>query len=264
MENKKSYIITIVILVLLVLGLGGFIVYDKILLAKSVDQTKTMIDDVNIDLNSLYQVGDTLNKLDLAFNSSDSTYFGYIYNTKKLKASNFDNGAALYVTIRSDFVESNSIQYLIGGDVKAKFEKIFGKNLKYTASNVSAGGNYKIVYNTDSDTYAYIAPSTHDNYAPGYVSYNTKTKLEEDKIVVSRKVFYVEYSGSSGSSEITKATIFKDSKKQKVLGTVNLRNNILSEEEVISKYASSMNEYDFTFVLNKGNDYNLDLIELKR
>ena len=264
MESKKPFVITIVILVLLVLGLGGYIVYDKILLTKSKNQTKTVIDDVSIDLNSLYQIGETLNKLDLAFNSSDSTYFGYIYKTKKLRASNFDNGAALYATIRSDFVESNSIQYLIGGDVKSKFEKIFGKNLKYTASNVSAGGNYKIVYNTDSDTYAYIAPSAYEDYAPGYISYNTQTKLEEDKIIVSRKVFYVEYSGASGSSEITKATIFKDSQKQKMLGTVNLRNNILSVTEVISKYASGMNQYDFTFVLNKGNEYNLDLIELKR
>ena len=60
MENKKT-IILIIILVLLVLGLGGYIAYDKFILNKEKEtEYITVINDVSIDVNKLYKVGEIL------------------------------------------------------------------------------------------------------------------------------------------------------------------------------------------------------------
>ena len=77
MENKKI-IITIVILVLIILGLSGFIYYDKFYKTEEEKATITTIDNVDIDLNVMYQVGDILTKFDDTFNDNNSNYFSYI------------------------------------------------------------------------------------------------------------------------------------------------------------------------------------------
>ena len=82
MEENKKFIITIVILVFIILGLGGFIYYDKFYKTEKEEKTITTIDNVDIDLNSFYLVGDTLEKFDKAFNDKNSTYFGYIYKDR--------------------------------------------------------------------------------------------------------------------------------------------------------------------------------------
>ena len=105
MENKKGFVITIIILILLLLGTVGYIVYDKYFV--KVEEEKeyiTVINDVSIDINKLYKVGEILNKLDKAFSINDSNYFGYIYNNKKLEVKDFDKNAAIYASIYSDLL----------------------------------------------------------------------------------------------------------------------------------------------------------------
>ena len=73
-EDKKI-LITIIVLVLMVLGLGGFIVYDKVLTKKEdSNPIITTIGEKQIDLNALYQIGNTLDNFDKAFNDSNSAY----------------------------------------------------------------------------------------------------------------------------------------------------------------------------------------------
>ena len=79
MENKKPTIL-IVLLILIVLGLSGYIVYDKFFTKEEEEkQYITVINDVSIDVNKLYKVGETLNTFDKAFGTNDTTYFGYLY-----------------------------------------------------------------------------------------------------------------------------------------------------------------------------------------
>ena len=51
-----------------------------------------------------------------------------------------------------------------------------------------------------------------------------------------------------------KATIYKSSNKQR-LGEVTLRNDEVSPDEVVAKFGSRMNTYDYTFIENKSTDY---------
>ena len=81
MREKKGPVVLIIILLIIILGLGGYIAVDKLILNKNDEEVRTVvtIDDNNIDLNALYQIGDTLTKFDNAFNDLNSNYFGYLY-----------------------------------------------------------------------------------------------------------------------------------------------------------------------------------------
>lgn len=254
MEDKKTPIGLIIFLLILILLLGGYIVLDKTVLSKTDTSNKTSIDDVSIDLNVLYRIGDTLDKFDSAFNDSNSEYFGYLYKSDKLLASKFDNGAALFATIHDDLVGTNTAQYLVGAKVKNKFEKIFGKNLTYQPTSIKAGTYYNIIYNESNSTFAYTAPTVTNVYPSEYVTINTKTKIEDDKVLVTRKTFFVEYKSNDGGTDITKANIYTNLDKNKLVGEINLRNNVLNEDEVLAKYGSRFNEYLFTFKQNTNNE----------
>ena len=105
MENKKPTIL-IVLLILIVLGLSGYIVYDKFFTKEEEEkQYITVINDVSIDVNKLYKVGETLNTFDKAFGTNDTTYFGYLYKNKIIDVREFDKNAApmLYEPIEINF-----------------------------------------------------------------------------------------------------------------------------------------------------------------
>ena len=255
MENKKGFVITIIILILISLGSIGYIVYDKFL-SKNNDEEEyvNVINDVSIDINKLYKVGNILDKFDKAFSTSDSKYLGYIYNNKTLEVKNFDKNAAIYASIYSDLIRSNTEQAISNEIVKNKYEKIFGKLLEYKPSNLELGENIKITYDEVNKIYKYTASITNNDHKSEYLFKNTKTKLKEDLVIVTRKVFFVEYSGSTVS-------IYKDSSKTTKIGTVRLKNGEVSIEEVIGKYGSKLNTYEITFKLGSDDEYNFYKIE---
>lgn len=261
MENKKGITILIIILVVIILGLSGFIALDKFVLNKSLSSSKTTIDDVDIDINSFYQIADVLNKFDNAFGDPNSTYLGYPYVDKKLAVEDFDPGAALYVSAYSELVATNTPQYLSANVIKGNFEKMFGKKLKFENKSIDAGDLYKLKYNKETATYTYTLATPKLKYSPGYYAINTKTRLEDDKIIVTRKVFYVEYATNNETGIATVANIYSEDKPTTKIGAVDLRNGIINENEVIAKYGSKLKTYDVTFKYNKGIEYNLYLIQ---
>lgn len=263
MEENKKFIITIVILVFIILGLGSFIYYDKFYKTEKEEKTITTIDNVDIDLNSFYLVGDTLEKFDKAFNDKNSTYFGYIYKDRLL-ASKFDQGAALFAALYDNLVGTNTPQLLVGGDVKNNFETIFGKNLTYKADNLNAGQYYNILYDAVTDKYTYIAPTVREVYSPTFMEINQSTSLTEDSIIVKRKVFYVEYLNNASGTDITEAAIFTSSDKKTQVATIPLRNGILNKKEVISKYSSKLNTYKYTFKQASDGNYTFYSIEKEK
>lgn len=267
MERKKGPVVLIIILLVIILGLAGYIAVDKLFLSKKGDETSVMvIDDVNIDLNVLYQVADIMGKFDRAYNDVNSSYFGYLYNTQSnLYADKFDNGAALYAAMYDDMIGTSTAQYLIGGNVKASFEQIFGKNLAYKPADVAAGKTFNIKYNEGNGNFTYTAPELSETYSNEYVIRNVKTDLKEDKVMITRRVFFVEYQKSAGSEDVTQAKVYTNHNKSKLVGTLNLRNNVLSVDEVLAKYGSKFDKFVYTFEKNEStDDYNFYSIEKVR
>lgn len=255
MENKKGLIITIVILILISLGSIGYIVYDKFI--KKVEEEKeyvTVINDVSIDVNKLYKVGDILSTFDKAFSINESKYFGYIYNVKKLEVRDFDKRAAIYTTIYPEIIKSNTEQTISNERIKNRYEKIFGKSLEYTPSSLDIGENIKIEYDETNNEYKYTASITNNDHKNEYLAKNIKTKLNDDLVVITRKIFYVEYSN-------TYTSIYTDSTKKTKLGTVKLQDGEVSLDEVIGKFGSKLNTYEITFKLGSDDEYNFYKIE---
>lgn len=260
--NRTPYIITIVVLVVIALVLGGFIGYDKFVKKDTETKVVTEIDNVSIDLNVFYQISNTLERFDKAFNDQSSNYFGYPYKTKSLAIKDFDIKAAIYASVASDLIKTNTNRIIPDSQVKGNFESMFGKDyIKYKADSVDAG-NVKLVYDTSSSSYSYIMPIDPKVYTSGYITENYNTALEEDKVIVTRKVFYVDYPETSAVA--TSATIYKNSNKLEKLGQVSLKGGTANIKEVMSKYASKLDTYDFTFIANTKENYTLYKIERVR
>ena len=262
--NKKPFVVTILVLLLIIIAMGGYIGFSLYKEKQQKEMVTTVINDVNINLNIFYQIGDTLRKFDHAFNDPNSNYFGYIYNQEKLDANKFDGRAALFAAVYDELICNNTTQHLLGAKVKNNFEKIFGNNLVYAPGSVNAGQFYNINYDKNSNTFSYTAQNANNVYLPGYITKTIKTTLEEGKVTVVRKIFYVEYGSNDGGSNITKAIIYKKADKKQKIGEVNLVNNELREDEVIGKFGSKLLTYKYIFNENKVDDYNFYSLELEK
>lgn len=257
--NKKPYVITIIILIVLILGLGGYIAYDKLIIKEDEAKVITVVDDVNINLNAFYQVSSTLERLDKAFNNSNSNYYGYIYKNKKLNIKNFDKYAALYASISSEVIPSNVNQTIAGDRLKSNYIAMFGSELKYNPEEFNINETVKVNYDKTNDMYSYTMPVNTDVYKSGYITKSVKTILDEDKIIVTRKVFYVEYNGKG--AETSSAAIYTNHNKDRKLGDVTLKDGQANIKEVISKYGSRLSTFEYIFIKNTDEDYSLTKIE---
>ena len=262
---NKKVVLTIVILVLLVLALGGYIAYDKIYLQYfNEESAKTVINDVPIDVNDLFETGIVIEKLDRAYGDSNSTYFGYLYELPKRlsKVSELETGQLLYAAMYDDMICSDTEQYISESKVKSNLNNLFGTNAKYKAGTVTAGTSYIFNYDETTKLYTYKIPAPTSAYAPAYIARNISTTIENDTILVTRKVFYVEYELSGDGKTYSRANIYKARDKKEKLITLNLKNGVLSVDEVFAKTASKMKTYLYTFNLDV-NGYKLYSIERK-
>lgn len=260
-KSKKPLIITFIVLGVIILGLVGYIVIDRMYFHKEDDSSTIILDDVSIDISVLYNIEDTLTKFDRAFNYDDSAFFGYIYKTKKLSSKDFDPQAAIYATIRTSLTNTQDARYIPGVTVKSLFEEMYGKNIAYTPSNIAAGNNYVINYEPEANRYAYIAVENAQIFKSGIMTINTKTKLEDGIITVTRKAFYVEYIPDEAGN-VTTATIYNDINKKQALGKISVVKKALDPEEIIGKYGSKLSTYNFVFKENsKDTNYSFYSIE---
>ncbi len=260
MEDRRV-VALIVVMAIIIVGLGGYIAYEKFFPKK--EETKSIINNISVDVNNFYQIGETLERLDSAMNDANSVYYGYLYKQRKLAVSEMDPDLALFLTIQKDMVDSNTERFLIGADVKREFDKLFGKNAVYTPQSLTLGEGYILNYEPTTENFSYIAPIKNNIYPPSYVTTNIKTTLTEENVVVTRKVFYVEYGGNTpGGIDMKTASIYASPAKEKLLGEVQLKNGVINIKEIMGKFSSKFSTYNYTFKVNDDETYSLLSIEL--
>ena len=261
MDNKKGNII-IIILILLVLGLGGFIVYDK-LIAKPEEKNEklTKINDVEINLNALYNIRDKMQLLDYAFDNPQSPYFGTLNNIKKIEASKIDIGLALYLSLLPEMKENKILAYVPEEIIKNNFKKLFNDQLTYNVSVINANNFYAFDYNQSTGLYAYYTNLSFDRNLAKYISLNEKTEIKNDEIIVTQKKVFIEYTNISPKSLATSINLYYDNSKAKNIGKLTLKNGIISKKELLSKFGSKMKTYQYTFKEKNETEYYLQKIE---
>lgn len=253
-KSRKPLIVIIIILLLIIVALGAYIYLDKTVLNKE-EKTLTTIENVDINLNAMFQISNTLERLDNTFNEVNSSLLGYIYTNKRINVKKFDPQAALFVAIHDDLLATNTPQILNEQQVKNNFESIFGNLLKYEGNSIDVGDYYKITYDSTTGTYSYLLNPSIKNYSAKYISHTIKTVLNEDNLLVNRKVFYIEYNDN------TKASIYSSADKKQLIATVSLKKGVLDVEEIIAKYGSKISTYQYTFKQNTVDNYSLSTIE---
>ena len=261
-KNNKGFIITIIILIVIILGLGGFIAYDKFLKKEDEEEKIVEVEDAELNLNTFYQVGDILNQFDKAFSDTSSTFFGYPYRAKKLTAKNFDISAALYLSSYSLLTKNGVHTLLKESKVEDNFVKIFGDNLKYTGGEVVAGDNYHILYDGSAKLYGAALQPEVRNKLISYNAVTTKTSVTENEIIVTRKVYYLEYESADNGVTATKAYIYPDNAKQQLVTTMSLTDGKLNEKELLGKYGSKLKTFKYTFSRKNEQTYNFYSIEM--
>ena len=261
MENKKGNII-IIILILLVLGLGSFIVYDKIInKPKEKNEKLTKIDDIEINLNALYNVRDKMQLMDYTFDNSQSPYFGALNNIKKIEASKIDIGLALYLSLLPEMKENKILAYVPEEIIKNNFKKLFNDQLTYNVSVINANNFYAFDYNQSTGLYAYYTNLSFDRNLAKYISLNEKTEIKNDEIIITQKKVFIEYTNISPKSLATSINLYYDNSKAKNIGKLTLKNGIISEKELLSKFGSKMKTYQYTFKEKNETEYYLQKIE---
>ena len=263
MEDKKGFIITIIVLIVIILSLGGYIAFDTIRDKKAAEKKTTIVDGNNIDPNAFFNISYILDSFDKAFNNPKSDYVGYIYVPKRLKASKFDMGAAIYASMIQDMTVSPRPKPYYVPEIKVKynFEKIFGKNLAYKVDQVQSGEVYKVAYYDREDPpirYDYFAPAEENPYSDRYISLNYKTTVEEDKVIVERRIFYAEFTPENDYQTIN---LYTDHSKNTKIGSLPLKNGYINEDQLLGSYGSKLMKYKYTFVSEGGSDYSFYSIE---
>ncbi len=262
MKSKKSNKsgLVIVILLLISIGLGSFIAYDKFLSPKEEESTSIKLDNADISIENMFQLNEILNLVDNAFNDSTSKFFGYPYR-KKLYTKNFDKEAALFVSMYDEMEKSGQVQHTRSSIIKTNYEKIFGDYLSYEQVNFDGGNGYKVEFNNND--VAYIAPQkSNDLYKPEYMMITTKINIEDNKAIITRKLAYVEYTSFNELGEATEAIIYNNSNKGKEVGKVKVKNGEVNKKQIVGSYGSKLSTYLYTFTYTKSN-FNLYKINEK-
>lgn len=247
--NKKG-IIAIVVLTLTTALLAAYIIHDKLFLKEEEKNAAITIDNKEVMINDMFEINEIVNIFDKAFNDPTTNYFGYPYKTK-LYTKNFDKGAALYVSIYDEMEKSDAVQLIRESKIINNLNRIFGDNLEYERVDLNIGEGYKTEFGA-TPYLAYIAPKKkNDLYSPELITITTKTNLEDDKILLTRKVFYIEYEEDENTKEIKTASIYKSPKKEKKFGRVNLKNGEINRNQIIGSYGSKLDTYIYTFLYKK-------------
>ena len=248
-SGKGFLIFLIIVLLCTSLGLGGYIAYEKFFVKKEVipvKETSEALEQVKIDGESLLQVEDIINAFEYAYNDPFSDYFGYIYKNNTLKVKDFDKQAALFACLYPYLDESINVSYVANNTVKNKFKSIFGPDVEYAPNNVSAGGGYDIKYDPTISYFSYQRLGVGGFFHPTYVTYNESSTVSSDKIQITKRVAYIEY-----TNDHTSITIYPDSKKGSALGMITVSEGSFSPTEIKAKYKSSLSQYQYTFVKKK-------------
>ena len=80
-------------------------------------------------------------------------------------------------------------------------------------------------------------------------------------LIFTQKKAFIEYTNISPKSLATSINLYYDNSKAKNIGKLTLKNGIISEKELLSKFGSKMKTYQYTFKEKNETEYKKQKIE---
>jgi hypothetical protein len=234
MEKKNTgLIVLVIVLSLLVVGLGGFIVYDKVLSNNEVENNyNSSNNDSNVSSENdgvLWINDESVKELynmvvfyDGYYYDTKSPYYNswYFYENKDVDLNNISNDTKLNMACArleaNDKIKNeNDSYYFNASDLELELKKIFGEDVKYELSKTVSG-----IYDYNETTKRYVRADGlgggGDGTAPVVKHELYKAVKNGDEIILYEKFAYakVEIINNGTSSKLK---IYKDLNKKNII-----------------------------------------------
>lgn len=269
-KSSKGLIITIVILALLLVGVSGYVVYDKFFSKEEVEKGETKTEqmeknDINnnateeislVELENYSNIYNIVNEAiinnEMVMHTPLNNQPDYFYKQDKLYVSNMRYDVLMSMAISRDnnlfnYVDGMRTYYISNTDLKQSFTKIFGNDLKYYSNDFSS---LSCEYKFEKETDRYEVKC-------GDIG-NVVASKRENKVVKAIK--------TKDSIEVYDAVAFISLAEGKVCKDVEFKNCIatLSETEEfnIDNYIAKLNQYKYIFKLSSDGNYYFYGVEL--
>ena len=253
-KSNKGLIITIVVLSLLLVGVSGYLVYDKVLSKE--EEVDNSIEEVLINLEDYTSIYNMVNRTIVGNWIFGPDYFyknDHLYVTSMsyddlvaiaLNNGNFESGDAIEVEKLGEEVTK---RFISNTRLKELFTNTYGQNVKYYTKKFTY---LSLDFEYDEENDMYIGPGGYGGleiYATRDKHKLVKTIKTKDSIEVYDTVAFL----ARG------VEVCKDYECKERIVTLS------SEEEFnIENYASNLNQYKYIFKLNADGNYYFYGVEL--
>lgn len=285
MEKKnKGKTVLIVFLILIILGLGGYIVYDKVLKEEPKEKTKEEVqtskeESLDVTSKEVTTLFNNINKLSSSWTSD--VYYGWLFKQDSLKVEDMSDELKVAVALYKEYIECISNDYgcvkgasdtsvgntvISSEKVQDNIIELFG-NIKYNNTNTNAfdcGENFTF----DSNQNVYTATAPACGYAGN--SFNTydyritKAMKNDNSLDIYVKVAFEYFDFQYESDEhgnMTKdnmRTIYTDFNKKNEINKVG--DTEYNFNEILENYGDKLPVYKLHFEKEDG-EYHFKSIE---
>lgn len=262
MENKgknKGLIGLVIVLIILVLSLGGYIVYDKVIEKENnKKENKNITEKKEEKKEELSITSEEVTGLmkKISITDIDTSLTGWYYQKDKITVDDMDNQIKLIIGLQDNYDVEEEFQEnrtISKEDIRNSIKKILGDDIKYQDENINSSC-YGTAANYNEKTKQYeLTGGCGGVLIPLYKEKISKAYQTDKTIEIYQKAIYVEF--ESVDEEGIKENIYKTDRKTEI------KKGILSEEDMdYSKYFDLSDEFKFTFT-KQGNNYYFSSVE---
>lgn len=196
-KNNTPLIVILIIMAILLLGLGGYIIYDKILNKPEIPpigetETNNDLDDDNQKIEKVKEISVNSDIVTQLVYPQNDTGLGKIYNSG---AQYWDYKDITIDTLGRTVMMQNAARvinpdksipqdadYYSASKIKASFQKIYGPDANYADGKLDSNSTCSFISDYDSSTKMYIAYAGCGADTIGYTVQNAKIyKAEQDE-----------------------------------------------------------------------------------
>lgn len=256
-DSKVGYIIIIVILVLAVLGLGGFIVYDKFIKKEEtvVEAVREEVEPVELGAS---QVEDLIGKVEV-YNRFLSQY--YLVDDKE----ELSNDDALYFVYRVLLTENKDITAENIGNTLVDY---FGEN-RFKLDDIVCEIDNETLYEYMSDINIYVEKD-HPGHGGGQivlsnVRYVSSSVVGDKVTLITRNLYERSCSDVCGPLNVYYGNVDDMlNAENPVLGDRNSEEEIVLTSELFDSVESKVAKTIYNFVKEESGNYYLDSVLVEK